>query len=73
MKKWKVPGNSTWPDDFFYVCFNDACSYFVEGWQHSWKEQQIHVSYRCRLDPDSGKYVPLAVWSSDALKDDIVE
>jgi hypothetical protein len=73
MKKWKVPQNSTWPNDFFYVCFNDACAYFVEGWQHLWKEQQTRASYRCRLDPDSGKCVPLPVWSSDALKDSIIE
>jgi hypothetical protein len=73
MKKWKVPENSTWPYDFFYVCFNDTCPYFVEGWQYLWKEQQTRASYRCRLDTDSGKYVPLPVWSSDALKDAIIE
>ncbi|MGD2269401.1 MAG: hypothetical protein PVI06_03300 [Desulfobacterales bacterium] len=73
MKKWKVPENSTWPFDFFYVCFNDDCPYFIEGWQHLWQEQQTRASYRCRLDPDSGKCVPLPVWSPDALKDDIME
>jgi hypothetical protein len=73
MKKWKVPENSTWPYDFFYVCFNDGCPYFLEGWQHLWEEQQTRASYRCRLDPDSGKCVPLPVWSPDALKDGIIE
>lgn len=73
MQKWKVPENSTWPYYFFYVCFNDDCPYFVEGWQHLWKEQHIRASYRCRLDPDSGKRVPLPVWSSKALKDDIIQ
>jgi hypothetical protein len=73
MKKWKVPECSTWPSEFFYVCFNDDCSYFIEGWQHLWKQQQTRASYRCRLDPDSGKCVPLPVWSPDALKDGIIE
>ena len=73
MKKWKVPVNSTWADDFFYVCFNDACPYFVQGWTHMQDQQQTRASYRCRLDPDSGKFVPLPVWSSEALKDDIIE
>jgi hypothetical protein len=72
MKKWKVPIASTWPNDFFYVCFNDECPYFVEGWNRMWEQQATRASYRCRLDPDSGKYVPLPVWSNDALKDDII-
>jgi len=73
MKKWRVPVGSTWPDEFFYVCFNDACPYFASGWDHMWNQQKTRASYRCRLDPDTGKFVPLPVWSADALKDDIVE
>ena len=73
MKKWKVPVNSTWPHDFFYVCFNDQCPYFVRGWEHLWEVQQTRASYRCRLDPDSGKCVPLPVWSVDALKEDVID
>jgi hypothetical protein len=72
MKKWRVPVNSTWRNDYFYVCFNDDCPYFVQGWTHLREEQQTHASYRCRLDPDSGKCTPLPVWSDDALKDDII-
>jgi Ogr/Delta-like zinc finger protein len=73
MKKWKVPIASTWPNEFFYVCFNDACSYFVQGWEQIREQTATKASYRCRLDPDTGKYAPLPVWSSDALKDDIIE
>jgi len=73
MKKWKVPIASTWPNEFFYVCFNDACSYFVQGWEQIWEQTATKASYRCRLDPDTGKCAPLPVWSSDALKDDIIE
>ena len=35
MKKWAVPDNpfsQTWDNDFMYICFNDACPYFVRGW-----------------------------------------
>jgi len=73
MKKWKVPVSSSWPDDFFYVCFNDDCPYFVQGWIQMQNRQQTRASYRCRLDPDSGKFVPLPVWSPEALKDDIID
>ncbi|MFP4445787.1 MAG: ogr/Delta-like zinc finger family protein [Desulfosudaceae bacterium] len=72
MAKWRVPPGATWPDEFFYVCFNDQCPYFVQGWQVLWEQQQTHASYRCRLDPDSGKFVPLPVWSSQALKENII-
>ena len=73
MKKWKVPIASTWANEFFYVCFNDECPYFVKGWEHIWEQQATKASYRCRLDPDTGKYGPIPVWSYDALKDDIIE
>ena len=73
MKKCKVPIASTWPNEFFYICFNDKCSYFVQGWKRVWEQQATKASYRCRIDPDTGKGVPIPVWSSDALKDDIIE
>jgi hypothetical protein len=73
MKKWRVPIASTWPDEFFFVCLNDECPYYVQGWDLMWKQQATRASYRCRLDPDTGKFVPLPVWSADALKDNIIE
>ncbi len=73
MKKWKVPIASTWANEFFYVCFNDECPYFVQGWEHIWEQQATKASYRCRLDPDTGEYGPIPVWSYDALKNDIIE
>jgi hypothetical protein len=73
MRKWRIPINSTWSNDFFFVCFNDDCPYYVQGWDLMWERQAIRASYRCRLDPDSGKFVPLPVWSVDALKDAIIE
>ena len=73
MKKWRVPLASTWPHEFFYVCFNDDCPYYVQGWERLWEQQATRASYRCRLDPDTGKFSPLPVWSDNALKDDIIE
>ncbi|MBW1695191.1 MAG: ogr/Delta-like zinc finger family protein [Deltaproteobacteria bacterium] len=72
MKKWRVPIGSTWAHDFFYVCFNDGCPYFVKGWEHMWKNQAIRASYRCKMDPETNKCSPLPVWSYDALKNDII-
>ena len=73
MRKWRIPINSTWSNDFFFVCFNDDCPYYVQGWDLMWERQATRASYRCRLNPDSGKFAPLPVWSADALKDAIIE
>jgi len=72
MKKWRVPLESTWASAFFFVCFNDECPYFVQGWDHMLAQQAVRASFRCRLDPQSQKFLPLPVWSADALKDDII-
>ena len=73
MKKWQVPITSTWPNEFFFVCFNDDCSYFVQGWEQMWEQQATRASYRCRLDPDTGKCAALPVWFYDALKNNIIQ
>ena len=39
MKKWRVPLNSTWNREYFYVCFNDDCEYYKEGWKEMWEQQ----------------------------------
>ena len=73
MKKWRTPPLSTWSAEYFYVCFNDECSYYVEGWKHMQKSTEVACSYRHRYDPDSGSSGPLPVWSPDAGKNQIIE
>jgi hypothetical protein len=72
MNKMKPPSLSTWSSEFFYVCFNDDCPYFVRSWEHTANTTQAHCSYRHRYDPDSGQSGPLPVWSKDAMKSDIL-
>ncbi len=54
------------------ACFNDECPYYVRGW--IWMEQQygVKASYRYRIDPQSGRASPVAVWSPTALRDNII-
>lgn len=73
MKKWETPANSTWATPFLWVCFNDECPYFVRGWDHMMKTQEVKASYRQSLDPSTGSSGPLPCWSSDAHKDNIIE
>lgn len=73
MKKWRSPANSTWTTEFQWVCFNDDCPYFVKGWDHIMKTQNVKASYRHMVDPERGTSTPLPCWSSDAHKDHIIE
>ncbi len=72
MSRWKIPGDSTWLEEWHYVCFNDKCEYYVDGWEWMFKQYQHTSSYRCRMNPTTGKFGPLPVWSPDAHKDFIL-
>jgi hypothetical protein len=65
--------NTGWQTDFHVACFNDDCSYYRRGWE--WMEQRYGVksSYRFRIDPATGKSLPLAVWSPEALRSRIID
>ena len=73
LRKWKAPPETSWEAEFQYVCFNDECPYYVQGWK--WMKEQFaaHASYRHRYNPMTGETGPLPVWSSEAMRDNIVE
>lgn len=78
MKKCRTPQSPfasgiTWTSEFLYVCLNDECPYFVDGWNWMWNNYHQNVSYRHMLDPDSGIRSPIAVSSYASLKDMIIE
>ncbi len=70
--RWRTPPMSTWGERWQWVCFNDQCAYFVEGWAWMATQYNVHASYRYRMDPETGKSGPLPVWSVEAHKDRIV-
>ena len=73
LKKWRVPPDASWSEDFFLVCFNDGCSYYKAGWEWMMEQYSQHASYRHMINPTTGASSPLPVWSDSATREMIVE
>ena len=73
LKKWLVPDGASWEEEFFFVCFNDDCSYYRQGWE--WMKEQYNqvASYRYTLNPTTGASTMIPVWSDVATREMIVE
>lgn len=76
LKKWLVPDNpfaQTWDNDYMYICFNDACPYYVRGWDHMHRDGNRGTSYRLMYHPEKDRCFPIPVPTPKALRDGIVE
>ncbi|RKX26840.1 MAG: hypothetical protein DRP45_02495 [Candidatus Zixiibacteriota bacterium] len=73
MKKWMPPEDSSWDRLYHFVCFNDDCPYYVNGWQHMEQNYSQKASYRHRYDPHLDESGPLPVWSSNAHRGRIID
>ena len=73
LSKWRVPDGASWDEEFFYVCFNNDCSYYRNGW--TWMKEQFsqEASYRYALNPTTDAVLPLPVWSDTATREMIVD
>jgi SAM-dependent methyltransferase len=76
MLKWAVPDNPfavTWDNDFMYICFNDACPYYVRGWDFMYREGNGDCSYRLMYNAEKDCCMPIPVPTPKALRESIVE
>jgi hypothetical protein len=76
MLKWAVPENpfeATWDNDFMYICFNDACPYYVRGWDFMYREGNRGSSYRLMYNPEKNCCMPIPVPTPRALRESIIE
>lgn len=62
-----------WCTPFLYVCFNDECSFYINGWEHIKVNYGKTASYRCMIYPDSGNKDAICVYTPDGLKGQILE
>lgn len=73
LSKWELSQTlfTEWPNEFFYVCFNDRCPYFVEGWK-AMARQNNPCSYRLMYDPLTDCCQPVPVLNHTMMRDGIV-
>ncbi|MGD9016413.1 MAG: zinc ribbon domain-containing protein [Desulfobacterales bacterium] len=78
MSLWEVPPISVgdglgWGEPFLFICFNDECPSFVQGWDHI-KENYAHTaSYRCMNYPGTENFDFMPVYSRHGAKGQVID
>ena len=68
-----LPEAGGWDDAFHWVCFNDGCSYYKEGWVWMKERYNQHASYRYAVNPTDDSVLMIPVWSDTATREMIEE
>jgi SAM-dependent methyltransferase len=63
MQRWDLPDTPfCWDDtEYVYVCFNDECSYFLEGFETMMAQGNPGFSYRLIFNPQRNSFHPATV------------
>jgi hypothetical protein len=69
MTLWEVPpitfsDGLGWGTPFLYVCFNDDCSLYKQGWGHMQDTYAQSASYRCMNYPGTEQFEVMPVFSN---------
>lgn len=62
-----------WGSDVLFICLNDSCSLFLNGWEQIENQYGHHASYRYMELPDSKEGNFMMVGNSDAFKACIID
>ena len=78
MKLWEVPPISFsdglgWGTPYMYVCFNDNCPQFVQGWENIKENFAYTASYRCINYPGSKTFEYMPVFSPVGATGQIID
>ena len=78
MKLWEVPPITVgdglgWGTPFLYICFNDDCPLYRQGWNHM-KDTYAHTaSYRCMNYPGTEQFELIPVFSNMGGRGQIID
>ncbi len=68
MTLWEVPpvnfsDGLGWGTPYLFVCFNDDCSSYKQGWEHLQNTMEAPASYRCINEPGQTNFEYMPVFS----------
>lgn len=62
-----------WGTPYLYICFNDDCSLYQEGWDNIRENFGQNASYRCMCYPEGGKFECIPVFSPQGAKGQVID
>ena len=65
LDKVMMPPETDWGVEYFYVCMNDECEYYVKGWQWMYEKYNVKASYRYKYNPFQSDEGPIPVRSPE--------
>jgi hypothetical protein len=78
MSLWEVPPMNFsdglgWGTPYLYLCFNDECPMYVQGWKHLEETYSHRASYRCLCYPGTEQYECMPVFSPMGATGQIID
>lgn len=78
MSLWEVPDINVsdglgWGTPYLFVCFNDECPLYEEGWKNLQENYGRTASYRCMCYPESDSYECMPVWGPQGGQGQILD
>jgi hypothetical protein len=78
MSLWEVPPMNFsdglgWGTPYLYLCFNDECPMYVQGWKHLEETYSHKASYRCLCYPGTEQYECMPVFSPMGATGQIID
>lgn len=78
MSIWEVPPISFsdglgWGAPYLFICFNDQCPVYTQGWDHLAENYAHNASYRCMNYPGTAQYEVMPVFSPMGAKGQIID
>jgi ribosomal protein L37AE/L43A len=78
MNLWEVPpvnfsDGLGWGTPYLYICFNDECSMYQEGWDNMRENYGRNSSYRCMQIPGENHYECMPVFSPEGASGQVID